>query len=262
MAEASGGVRSGRPVARASRRVEILGVPIDDVTTGETLEAVRRFLHQPGLKQIVTVNPEFVMRARSDPAFREVLARADLALPDGIGLVWAGRLLGRRFRERVAGSDLVPLLSEVAAGEGVPVFYLGAAPGVAEEAACRLHQLLPALRVAGAYAGSPDPTFDETQSAVIRDSGAGLLFVAYGAPAQDQWIDRNRERLEVRVAMGVGGAFDFLAGRTVRAPAWMRRLGLEWLHRLLRQPWRWRRLLRVFAFALLVLGERLGRTAR
>lgn len=242
---------------QGSARVQILGVGVDDVTLEEVLERIRAQLRQPGLSHVVTVNPEYVMQARSSPQFAHVLARAQLALPDGMGIVWASRLLGRPLRERVAGSDLVPHLAALAAREGVPLFLLGAAPGVAAEAARRLRALHPSLRLGGTHPGSPHPAQDEPQAALIRQSGAGLLLVAFGSPAQDLWIHRNRDRLGVQVAMGVGGALDFLAGRTARAPARLRRLGLEWLHRLVRQPWRWRRVLRVLAFGLLVLLSRM-----
>jgi N-acetylglucosaminyldiphosphoundecaprenol N-acetyl-beta-D-mannosaminyltransferase len=216
----------------------------------DTLALVDGYMAEPRLHQIATVNPEFVMAAQSDAEFRRVLAAADLCLPDGVGLLYAARRAGRRLPERVPGSELVYRLAERAAARGWPLFLLGAAPGVAEEAATTLSNLYPGLRVAGTYAGSPDPAENEALVRRVNGSGAALLFVAYGAPRQDKWIARNRDALtSVRVAIGVGGSLDFVTGRAVRAPRWMQRLGLEWLHRLMREPWRWRRMLALPRFA-------------
>jgi N-acetylglucosaminyldiphosphoundecaprenol N-acetyl-beta-D-mannosaminyltransferase len=237
--------------------LNILGIPVHAVTTAEALQQVRCFMSEPRLHQIATVNPEFVMAAQQDAAFRYVLRQADLCLPDGVGLLFASRWMGRPLPERVAGSEFIYDLAELAAEEGWSLFLLGAAPGVAEEAAAVFQRFYPGLRVAGSYAGSPDPAENDAIVQRINDSGAQLLYVAYGAPAQDRWIERNRYTLtHVRVAMGVGGALDFVSGRAVRAPEWVQNLGLEWLDRLIRQPWRWRRMLALPRFAWQVIMER------
>jgi N-acetylglucosaminyldiphosphoundecaprenol N-acetyl-beta-D-mannosaminyltransferase len=206
--------------------------------------------------QICTVSPEFVMIAQDNPEFMQVLRQADLCVADGVGLLLAARLLGHRLPERVTGSDGVPLIARRAAERGWKLFLLGAAPGVAERAAARLMADNPGLVIAGTYAGSPDPAEEEAIVARVNTSGADVLFVAYGAPQQDLWIARNRDRLTVAVAMGVGGTFDFIAGVVPRAPRWMRQTGLEWLYRLYRQPWRWRRMLRLPRFMWAVLTRR------
>ncbi len=224
--------------------LHILGVPIHHVTMADTLKQINRWLHEPGLHQIATVNPEFIMRAQEDAAFRAVLRQAALCLPDGVGVLYAARWLGRPLPERVAGAELVYYVAELAAREKQPLFLLGAAPGVAAQAAARLQQLYPDLIIAGTYAGSPVPAENDALVTRINASAATILYVAYGAPAQDLWIARNREALiTVRVAVGVGGALDFITGRARRAPEWVQRLQLEWLHRLLHEPWRWRRML-------------------
>lgn len=245
--------------------MEILGVRVDDVTYDETLVRIEGFIREGTPHQIVTVNPEFVVAAQRDERFRRVLNAADLALPDGIGLIWASRLLGGRhpqgvtLRERVAGSDLLPKIAALAAKRGYRLFLLGAAPGVAEETARRLRQRNPGLAVAGTYAGSPAIEEEDEIVALVRAARPHILFVAYGAPQQDKWIARNLGRLGVPVCMGVGGAFDFIAGRAKRAPRWMQRMGLEWLHRLYHQPWRWRRMLALPKFAWLVVRECLAK---
>ena len=234
--------------------VDILGIPIDRLTMPQTVAHITVFMVEPRLHQITTPNPEFVMTAQQDPDFQRILNQADLCLPDGIGLVWASRWLGQPIPERVPGSELVYQLAERAAAQNWSLFLLGAAAGVAEEAGHILQTLYPGLIIAGTYAGSPDPREDETICGRINTSQADILYVAYGAPQQDKWIDRNRHTLTtVRVAMGVGGALDFITGKAIRAPRIMQRLGLEWLYRLWREPWRWRRMLALPRFVLAVL---------
>jgi N-acetylglucosaminyldiphosphoundecaprenol N-acetyl-beta-D-mannosaminyltransferase len=213
---------------------------------------------QAHCRQICTVNPEFIVEARYDSHFSAVLRRADLRVPDGVGVLLAARLLGVRLRERVTGSDGIYRICRHAAGRGWRIFFLGAGPGVAEKTACKLQQLYPGLNVAGAYAGSPN---EEDWPAIrerLEKTRPDILFVAYGHPRQDWWIDYHRSELPVRVAIGVGGAFDFVAGIATRAPGWVRSLGLEWLHRLARQPWRWRRMRKLPKFVFLVLWQALS----
>lgn len=234
--------------------VTILGVPVHPATMAETLHIARRYMVEPRLHQIATVNPEFVMTAQRDAAFREILQQADLCLADGVGLLLAAKRYGRRLPERVPGSELVYHLAQLAAEEGWRLFLLGAAPGVAQEAAATLQARYEGLQIAGVYAGSPALEENEAIVQRINASNADLLYVAYGAPRQDKWIARNKEALSgVRLAMGVGGALDFITGRAVRAPRWVQQLGLEWLHRLWQEPWRWRRMLALPRFALRVL---------
>ncbi len=164
----------------------------------------------------------------------------------------------------VPGSELVHPLAERGAGRGDRWFLLGAAPGVAEAAGRALEARYPGLVICGTAAGSPDPADEDALCARIAAAApVQMLLVAYGMPAQDFWIDRNLERLGIPVAMGVGGTLDFLAGRAAPPPEWAKRLGLIWLYRLAREPWRWRRQLALVPFAALALVEavrwRLGR---
>jgi len=229
------------------------GVRADDVTWDEMLAHIEGFIAEGRPHQIVTVNPEFVMAARRDPEFRAIINGAALALPDGVGLLWAGRILGQPLRERVTGSDGVPRIAERAAAKGWRLFLLGAAPGVAEETARRLVKYYPSLKIAGTYAGSPAIEEEASIVELVRRARPDVLFVAYGHPRQDKWIARNLDRMGVPACMGVGGAFDFITGLVPRAPAWVQRIGLEHFYRLLRQPWRWRRQVDVYCFGLLVL---------
>lgn len=222
--------------------VPILGVPIHCVTVADTLALVERFVAEGTPRQICTTNPEFVMRARRDPEFREVLTHSDLNIPDGIGLLWAARQLGQPLPERVPGSTMIYWLSERAAAQGWRIFLLGAAPGVAEKTASVLQSRYPGLKVVGTFAGSPRPEDEADILRRLQLARPDILLVAFGAPAQDLWIFRNKAKLGIPVSMGVGGSFDFVAGVAKRAPEWMQRLGLEWLHRLWHQPWRARRI--------------------
>lgn len=235
--------------------VEILGVRVDDVTMEQAVESVAAMMREPRCHQIATVNPEFIMVARGHPDFARVLAASDLNLPDGANLVRAAQMLGQPLRERVAGSDLIWLIAGLAAEKGWKLFLLGAREGIGTQAAARLRERCPGLQIAGVWPGSPETRYDEEQVERVN-AGGDILLVAYGAPAQDLWIARNRGRLTPRVAMGVGGAFDFIAGLVPRAPRWMQRAGLEWFFRLTRQPWRAKRQLALVEFTWLVLSAR------
>lgn len=239
-----------------SGRITILGIPIDDVTEAEALERAHSFLQDGGWHQICTVNPEFIMEAHRNPAFRAVLQAADLNTPDGFGVLVAARWQGTPLRGRVTGVELTLGLAQLAATHGYRMFLLGAAPGVAEAAAAVLRSRWPALHIAGCYAGSPAAEYDEQQRQMILQAQPHILLVAYGHPRQELWIARNQPFIKVPLAIGVGGTFDYLAGRVPRAPRWLRRMGLEWAFRLVMQPRRWRRIIdAVPAFLWTVLWQ-------
>ena len=244
--------------ARSSEKTENTGpfadnLSEDEYSGGQTHSSLLAPHSSQPTRQVCTVNPEFIMTARRQPTFAQVLAEADLCTPDGVGVLWAARRAGVRLNERVTGSDGIYRLCERAAAQEWRVFFLGAAPGIAEHAAAELARLYPGLPVAGTYGGSPSQADWPQIRQKLAAAQADLLFVAYGHPRQDIWIHQHREELPVAVALGIGGAFDFVAGITPRAPFWLRRLGLEWLYRLARQPWRWRRMAALPLFALLVL---------
>lgn len=232
-------------------RVWVLGVPFDPVRLAEAADRVASLVESGGAHLVVTANPELVMAARKDPELVRAVRGASLVVADGIGVVWASRRLGRPLPERVPGVELMEALCERAARQGWPIFLLGGLPGVAEQAAAELRRRWPGLPVAGTHHG-----YFQVEGAVVEAvacSGAALLFCGLGSPRQELWLSRHLDRLGVRVAMGVGGSLDVLAGRSTRAPAWLRRVHLEWLYRLLREPRRWRRQLALPHFAWLVL---------
>jgi N-acetylglucosaminyldiphosphoundecaprenol N-acetyl-beta-D-mannosaminyltransferase len=236
--------------------VRILGVRVDALTYADLLAHIAAYIAEGTPHQVCTTNPEFVMEARRNPEFRVVLEHADLCMADGVGLLWAARRLGGELPERVTGSDGVPLISQAAAQHGWRMYLLGAAPGIAEAAGRVLQARYPGLEIAGAYPGSPADADAADIIGRVRAARPDILLVAYGAPRQDLWIARHRDSLGVPVMMGVGGTFDHITGVRKRAPRWVQRLNLEWLFRLLTQPWRWRRQLDLPRFVWAVMRER------
>jgi N-acetylglucosaminyldiphosphoundecaprenol N-acetyl-beta-D-mannosaminyltransferase len=242
------------------RSVDVLGIRIDDVTDTEALDAAAQYIATGQPHRVVTPNPEIVMTARRSPAYRRILNASDLAIPDGIGLLAAAALAGTPLRAHVRGTDFVLGLAARSMEPGWRWYLLGAAPGVAAVAGAQLAARFPGLVVAGAAPGSPREPDDAATRALIREAGqVDVLLVAYGAPQQELWIARNQDALGIPVQVGVGGVLNYLSGMTPRAPAWARRLELEWAHRLVTQPWRWRRQLALPAFALLALAEAMER---
>jgi N-acetylglucosaminyldiphosphoundecaprenol N-acetyl-beta-D-mannosaminyltransferase len=243
------------------RSISILGCRVDDVTMEEAVALCDSAVRQRRPTHVVTPNAEIVVAAQRDPDLRRLINAAALSVPDGAGLLLAGRILGTPLREQVTGTDLAYRLAELGAARGHRLFLLGAAPGVAELAATRLRARYPGLAIAGTFAGDSSEGGDaETRAAVAAAGPVDVLLVAYGAPRQEQWIARHQAALAVPLAIGIGGAFDYMAGRARRAPAWLRRLGLYWLFRLITQPWRWRRQLALPRFVWLV--ARSARRAR
>lgn len=235
--------------------VRILDVPISRMSTRETVEWLtervegRAPLPAGGPCQVVTPNPEIIWAAQQDRELMQVLKEACLAVPDGTGVVWAARRLGEPVPERVTGIDLLRALLERSAARGWRVYFLGTRPDVIEAAVDRIRESLPDLQVVGSHHGY----FKEEETprilAKIAASGAELLFTGMGAERDLKWTYRHRQELTVRVAVGVGGSFDVLAGRVARAPRWMQQAGLEWLFRLLQEPRRWRRVTALPRFA-------------
>jgi len=234
----------------------ILSIPVHDITYSETLDWIEQAIISGDIHQVCTVNPEFVMAAQKNAEFRRVLQTADLCIPDGQGLLWATRLRGTHLRQRVPGSTLLWGISKRAALKGWRLYFLGASEGVAERAAEIMQATFQGLRVVGTHSGSPHTSSAPGIIERVRASKPDVLFVAYGAPQQELWIDRYREELVVPLLMGVGGSLDFVAGVAQRAPEWVQRLGLEWLHRLIKQPWRFTRMLTLPSFAWYVLTKR------
>lgn len=237
-------------------RIELLGIPIDRLTQAEAVEWVANALCQQQPRLLVSINPERLMQALRDPALAEVLRRADLSLADGAGVLWAARRLGSPLPGRVPGVDFLGALAARGAAQGWRFFFLGGDPGVAEAAGAALRTAFPGFQLVGTFGGSPDPRDDSASVAAVRASRAQLVFVAYGGGEEEAWLARNLAASGALVGMGVGGAFDFISGRARRAPPFMREHGLEWLHRLIKQPWRWRRMLALPRFMVRVMADK------
>ena len=240
----------------------IQDVNVHRLTLADVLARLEEFVGSDRPHQVVTVNLDFLRLARTDAAFREALNGADLAVPDGVPVIWASRLLGAPLPERVTGVDIVEHGAALAAARGYSIFLLGAAPGVADAAAATLVARYPGLRIAGTYSppmGPFSPEEDARMVAMVRAAQPAMLFVAFGAPRQDVWIREHRDELGVPVCVGIGGTFNFIAGIIPRAPRWMQRAGLEWTYRLKQEPRRlWRRyLLGDLPIFLRILGARL-----
>jgi len=243
--DAQGRRRAGLRSGSGRDRVVLSGVLIDRISLAESAAQIAAYLRTDRLHQIVTVNLDFLQIAQADSGFRKTINEADLAVADGMPLVWASRLAGRPLPERVTGNSLVEECCRLAAVTGASIFLLGGRPGIAEAAGRTIAARYPGARIAGAYAPSFGPLSDRTDREIIdrvNRSGARFLLVALGAPRQDQWIAAHRHELDVRVAIGVGCSLDVLAGAVSRAPLWMQRSGLEWLHRFRLEPCRlWHR---------------------
>lgn len=236
-------------------RVDILGVAFDNVTMGEAVDRAVDLLEQPGPHLVATPNPELVQRANADPEFAQILAQADLVIPDGVGVIHAARILGTPLTERVAGIDFAANLMDRLAETGKRLFLLGAAPGVAEKAAANLAAAHPGLVVCGVHDGYFKE--DAPVAEAVRQARADVVFVCLGAPKQEKWIAANGEAAGARLYVGLGGSLDVFAGNVERAPEKFQKLGLEWFYRLVKQPSRIGRMAKLPLFLGSAMGARL-----
>lgn len=229
----------------------LMGLPFHDVTFAETVAWARERIRWRVPAYMATANLDFVMQAWGDPELQRILLEASLVIADGMPIVWMSKLFGPPLRERVTGSDIVPMLAEMCRDEGFSIFYLGGAPGVAEKAAAELTRRYPGLKTAGCY--SP-PLADvvhmdhATILAQLEATKPDLLLVAFGAPKQEKWANMHVRQWKVPLAIGVGGTLDFLAGAQTRAPKFVQKIGFEWLWRMFTNP---KRLFRRYAKNLL-----------
>ncbi|MCX7841736.1 MAG: WecB/TagA/CpsF family glycosyltransferase [Clostridia bacterium] len=239
--------------------VSIMDIPIDNLTMQEAIDRLRLFLRGSRVHTVYTPNAEILMAALRNSKLKSILCEADMLVADGAGVVLASKILGAPVKEKVSGIDLVRNSMSASSWGRTRYYLLGGKPGVAEAAAEKILKAYVNVEIAGCRNGyfkdSDEPGIIED----INSSDADILLVALGAPKQEEWIYRNRSRLKVKVAIGVGGTLDVLAGKVRLAPEFMRKAGLEWLYRLYKEPWRYKRMLELPRFVLLVLKMRFFR---
>ena len=238
-------------------KINILGIPFHALTMDETLDALEGYLDKPKNHIVVTPNPEGVMQARRNPDFAKALREADLTLADGTGVVLAAKLTGQKIPGRVRGLDTVFKLCERLSHKkrNFTMYFLGGKPGVAQRAQQMMEARFPTMTVVGCHHGFF--TDDEAIVDDINEASPDILLVCTGMPRAELWAAKRR-RVDARVTMCVGGTLDVMAGEVQLAPAFMRKVGLEWLYRLIRQPWRAKRMLDIprFVFAVIFSKDR------
>lgn len=233
-------------------RLEILGVGIDKLTGQEALQQIGAFIASGQPHQIVTANAEIIYQASKNEKMRNVINKAQMVTADGSGVVWASRQLGQPLPQRVTGIDLVNGICEQSAKDKWKIYILGSAPGVAATAAINIRDKFPGCNIIGTHHGYFNAKEEKQILAELEQLRPDVLFVALGAPKQEYWIAEHMERLQIPVAMGIGGSMDVLSGNVKRAPKWMQKMSLEWLYRLLIQPTRFKRMLALPKFMLAV----------
>ena len=231
-------------------KTEILGVLIDAVTKRQALERLLEFLEGDKNRLLFTPNPEFVLEAQKDREFMEILNKGDLVVPDGIGIVIASRITGANIKSRVTGCDLILSLFGEIKNTGHTVYLFGGKPGVAELAKANMENKYPGLKIAGFSDGYYDKQRERAVIREIQELKPDVLLVFNNFPKQEKWIYHNRNRLPVKITAGLGGSVDVMAGTLKRAPVAFRKVGLEWLWRLIRQPNRIKRMYKLPLFLI------------
>ena len=221
-------------------RVRFMNTYIDNVTLEEAVKHIEECIEQKKIGQVITPNVDQIVRIERDEYFKEICKNCELLLVDGHPLMWIAKAYGTPFKEKIPGSDLVPVLCKEAAEKGYKVFLLGAAEGVAAKAAEILKEQYPGLQVAGTY--SPPFGFEKNDvelekiNTMLRASGADMLFVGMGVPKQDIFIYENMQKYQIPMSFSIGGTIDFIAGTQKRAPRWISKIGFEWLYRFFQDP--------------------------
>lgn len=236
-------------------RTDILGVSFDNLTMDEAVDRAEELMAREGSHLVVTPNAEIVQQAQKDAEFSALIAGADLVIPDGVGVIYASKILGRPLKGRVPGIDFAAALMSRMAQDGRRLYLLGAKPGVAELAAANLSAAYPGLVVCGVHDGyfkDDGPVAD-----AIREARADVVFVCLGAPKQEKWIVQNGEATGASLLIGLGGSLDVFAGQVERAPEFWQKLGMEWLYRAIKQPTRLKRVAKLPLFLCSAVGARI-----
>ena len=236
-------------------KTDIMGIQFDNVTMDEAIDQAKRILSGRKTCYAVTPNAEIAYEAIHDETLRTLINEADLVLPDGAGVVLASKLLKTPLKQKVAGVDFADRLLGVLATTGKSVYLLGSKPGIAELAAEKMRQKHPGLIICGMH----DGYFKDEAPIVeaVNEAAPDVLFVCLGAPKQELFMKRHLDDLHVKLMIGLGGTLDSFAGTVKRAPKWMIRCNLEWLYRLIKEPKRFGRMLRLPKYLFAVLGRRI-----
>lgn len=236
--------------------LKILEVNIDRLDMQGAVERVKNLLSEGGPSLIVTPNSEMLAAAAEDAELARILNSADLAVPDGAGIILASKIMGQKLPERVAGFDLITELFAQLENEDCSFYFLGSKPGIVDKAAAELKKRYPNLNIAGYHHGYLDKELQQNVTAEINEKGIDLLLVGMGVPLQERFLDKNLDGLNVKAAVTVGGSFDVIAGEVERAPLWMQKAGLEWFYRLVQEPSRFGRMLLLPKFIYLVIKSK------
>ena len=224
-------------------KVSVLGVNFDNVNMNETVNRCKEFIKSDNGNLIVTPNPEIVMRARDDEEFKKIINEAELVIPDGIGIIKAGNILGTPLKERVAGFDLICNLLEEGKDGSISFYFWGSKPGFAEEAKDKLEEKYPNIKILGCHTGYFKDEEEKMIVDEIRNLKPDVLLVGTGAPKQEKIINKYKNEVFFKIGIGCGGSIDVLAGEVKRAPKIFIKFHLEWFYRLLKEPKRWKRML-------------------
>ncbi|QXM07427.1 WecB/TagA/CpsF family glycosyltransferase [Crassaminicella indica] len=233
-----------------------MGVCIDQGNLEDAYNRCIEFINTKGCKMIITPNTEIIMRAQKDSKLFQIINKADLVIPDGIGLIYASKIQGKGLKERVTGVDLMYKILEYCNENKKSIYILGGKPEVAEKACKNIKNKLPGVEIKGCH----DGYFKEEEEINIIENinrlNPDILFVALGVPKQEIFMDKYKEMLSARIVMGVGGSVDVWAGTVKRAPKIYQKLGLEWFYRLLKEPWRYKRMMVLPKFMIKVLFQK------
>jgi N-acetylglucosaminyldiphosphoundecaprenol N-acetyl-beta-D-mannosaminyltransferase len=238
------------------KKVDILGIGVDNVSMQETIDMIELFIEERKPRIVVTADASGIVAAQTDKAWREIIENADLITPDSVGVLWASRRAGHPIAHRVSGVDIVEALAHKSMENGYRLYFLGAAPGVAQKAADELAKRYPGAIFAGVQDGFFSPEEEPEIAAAVARAGPDVLFVAMGIPKQEQFICRNMQAMNVPVSIGVGGSFDVFSGNVKRAPRLVQKMNLEWLWRLIQNPKKWRKVMSLPTFWWMVIRSK------
>ncbi len=239
------------------KRVKILDIPIDNLDLSQAIEIITEFIKDGKTHLVVTPNSEIVNKACFDKKLKQILSRADLSIPDGIGLVWAARWLSIPLKGRTSGIDLLEKIFEYSILKNWQIYLLGTKSDIIKKLKMKLEKKYSGIKIVGIHSGYFTEEEEENIISEINKSNAKILLVGMGSPCQEKWLYDNLSKLCIPVCMGIGGSFDVLSGNISRASLKIRQWGFEWLYRLIREPWRIKRQAGLIAFMFKIFKKKM-----